>query len=85
MIYAIFKYPESGMINDPKKAKDAGLVVGKRYTLEDADVGSWITYITLSEVSGSFNSVQFEFEDEFGNEVDIYHHPDFNHDDDYHW
>ena len=76
-VYAVFKYPENGWNADIQKAKDAGLVVGKRYEMWDADVGSWNTTIYLCGVSGGFNSVQFEFEDELGKEVDIYHHPEF--------
>lgn len=76
-VYAVFKYPENGWDSDIKDAKDAGLVVGKRYEVWDVDIGSWMTYIYLSDVSGHFNSVQFEFEDELGKEVDIFHHPEF--------
>ena len=38
-VYAVFKHPENGWDSDIKKAKDAGLIIGKRYEVWDADVG----------------------------------------------
>jgi hypothetical protein len=78
-VYAVFKYPENGFNSDIQMAKDSGLVIGKRYEVWDVDIGSWHNNIYLSDVSGGFNSVQFEFEDELGKKVDIYHHTEFCH------
>ena len=75
-VYAVFKYPENGWDADIKQAKEAGLIVDKRYEVWDVDIGSWHTNVYLCDVSGVFNSVQFEFEDELGRKVDIYQRPD---------
>lgn len=77
-IYAIFKYPENGYNCDVKAAKDAGLVVGEKYELHNACVGGFHTDVYLEDVDGSFNSVQFEFVDELGNDVNIYKMPEFS-------
>ena len=76
-IYAIFEYPDNGWDYDKKTAKEAGLVVGEKYELHDASVGGWQTAIYLEGFYDVFNSVQFEFVDELGNEVDIYKIPEF--------
>ena len=76
-IYAIFEHPEAGWDADIKTAKESGLVVGEKYELYDASVGSWQTDIYLEGFYDVFNSVQFEFVDELGNEVDIYKMPEF--------
>lgn len=36
------------------------LVIGRSYTVEKVEVGSWNTEIYLTNVSGSFNSCLFE-------------------------
>ena len=42
-----------------ESAKDK-LVVGRSYQVEKIQVGSWVTEIYLTNVSGSFNSCLFE-------------------------
>lgn len=42
----------------PNAIRD-GLVVGKSYTVKSIDIQEWISYVSLQEVSGSFNTVMF--------------------------
>lgn len=59
-------------------AKNAGLQVGERYEVEDVSMGGSYTSIYLTDIDGVFNSVQFDFEDENGIEVNIYKDPRYN-------
>lgn len=77
-IYARFVAPDAGYDSDQQKVRAASLELDKRYVLDDASVGSWFTDVWLEGVSGTFNSVHFEFEDEAGNPVDIYHMPRYS-------
>ena len=76
-IYARFVEPNAGFSNDPGKVSKAGLKLGERYLLEDAEVGGWYTRVSLVGISEWFNSVHFDFEDEEGNLVDIYRMPEY--------
>lgn len=77
MLYAKFTYPDSGYYYDVEYAKKIGLKVGERYEVEDLSMGSSHTSVYLKNVKGSFNSVQFEFE-ENGEPIDIYNDPRYN-------
>ena len=48
-----------GYDSERKSAKDK-LVIGQSYQVEKIQVGSWVTEIYLTNVSGSFNSCLFE-------------------------
>ena len=48
-----------GYDSERQSAKEQ-LVVGRRYTVEKIEVGSWNTEVHLTNISGSFNSCLFE-------------------------
>ena len=77
MLYAKFMYPNNGHDCDVEYAKQMGLKVGKKYEVEDISMGQSYTSIYLKGINGSFNSVQFEFE-ESGKPIDIYRDPRYN-------
>ena len=76
-IKAIFMYPENGYEHQRIFAKKRGLIVGQSYDLEGASVGRYSSIVLLKGIDGSFNSVQFEFKDNSGNDVNIYVIPEF--------
>ena len=75
-IYATYK-GTGGYDCDREESKKAGLEVGRKYELDNASVGRWISYIYLSGVSGRFNSVMFDFTDENGEDISITSIPEF--------
>ena len=77
MLYAIFTYPNWGYECDKEYAKKVGLIEGKKYEVQDICMGGSYTSIWLKNIKGSFNSVQFEFE-ENGKPIDIYDDPRYN-------
>lgn len=77
MLYAKFMYPNYGYDGDKEYAEKMGLKVGERYEIEDISMGGFYTSIYLKDIKGSFNSVQFEFE-ENGKPIDIYDDPRYN-------
>lgn len=62
MKYAIFARPDAGYEYDKQKVKNAGLVVGKKYEIEDADIDRWCSTVKLNGYEPWFNSVHFDFE-----------------------
>ena len=77
MLYAKFMYPNCGYDGDKEYAKKMGLKVGERYKVEDISMGGSYTSIYLKDIKGSFNSVQFEFE-ENEKPIDIYRDHRYN-------
>lgn len=77
MLYAIFMYPDSGRECNIEHAKKVGLKVGERYEVEDIIMDGSSTSIFLKDIEGSFNSVQFEFEED-GESIDIFDSPKYN-------
>ena len=77
MLYAKFMYPDNGYDGDVEFAKKTGLEVGEKYEVEDLSMGGSHTSIFLKDVNCSFNSVQFEFEED-GEPIDIYNSPKYN-------
>jgi hypothetical protein len=71
-IVAIYSKPENGY------APAKGLTVGAPYVVENVEMGSWMTYITLQNVEGEFNSVQFDYYVD-GKQVNIHEFPYCNH------
>lgn len=71
-IYAVCTNLNAGYPSDQKHIKESGIKVGDKIELKDARVGGWHTNVYLVGYKGSFNSVFFDFEDEEGNEYDIY-------------
>lgn len=71
MLKAVYNYPENGYHPIDE------LEVGKEYTVEDVSMGGSYTSIYLEEVSGCFNSVNFDFFKD-GKPHDIYADPDYN-------
>ena len=72
MVYAVFNYPDNGYDFDVEFSKKSGLKVGEKYEMVDAYVGQSHSSIRLNGIEGYFNSVQFDFENEYGEIVDIY-------------
>lgn len=77
MLYARFMHPDGGWDSDIKYAKKAGLKVGERYEVEYLLMGSWHTDVYLKDIEYSFNSVQFEFEED-DTPIDIFSDPRYN-------
>lgn len=75
-IYAKLTHPENGYDSD--RARVSVLDTLGTYKLRDASVGQSHTNIYLEGFKNSFNSVQFDFYDEYGNEVNIFRMPEFN-------
>lgn len=76
MLYAVFSHPHYGRESDSRLNNRVGLVKGCRYLVERVDVGGFMSYVYLVDFPNKmFNSVCFSFEDEYGNEVDIYNNP----------
>jgi hypothetical protein len=56
----VFYYPQNGMKGDVDRAEKYQLKVGKTYTIDFVDTGSWSTDVFLKEIPNvAFNSVQF--------------------------
>lgn len=77
MLYAKFMHPDSGRECNIEHAKKVGLKVGERYEVKDIIMGGFTTSIFLKDIEGSFNSVQFEFEED-GEFIDIFDSPKYN-------
>lgn len=77
MLYAKFMHPDSGRECNKKHAEKVGLKVGERYEVEDIIMGGSSTSIFLKDIEGSFNSVQFEFE-ENNMPINIFEDPRYN-------
>ncbi len=77
MLYAKFMYPDNGHDCDVKYAIAAGLKVGEKYEVEDLSMGQSYTSISLKDIKGVFNSVQFDFYED-KQSVDIYRNPKYN-------
>jgi hypothetical protein len=60
-LYAKFVRPESGYDDDQKACRDANLVLNKAYEVRNVNMSPSITRITLENVKGVFNSVNFDF------------------------
>lgn len=78
MLYARFKYPENGSDTNKEYAKSIPLKINERYAVEDIFMGQSNTSITLMDIPGSFNSIQFEFETSNGNPIDIFKSKKYN-------
>ena len=77
MLYAKFMYPNYGYDCDKEYVKKVGLKVGERYEVEDISMGGSHTSVYLKDIKGSFNSVQFKFEED-EKSIDIYRDPRYN-------
>ena len=73
MLYARFNHPDNGWPAERGYAENAGLKVGEKYEVEFVSMGGSYTSIYLKNIDGNFNSVQFDFEEEDGTKVNIYH------------
>ena len=72
-IYAICKTLDAGYDYEKKQMSESNINIGDKIELLNAKVDSWTTDIYLKGYKDSFNSVFFDFVDESGNSVDIYH------------
>jgi hypothetical protein len=55
------------------------LLLGEYYEVSRISIGQSTTGIQLKDVSGPFNSVQFNFYDHNKDPIDIFAMPEFNH------
>ena len=78
LLYAVYTRPNAGVKSDQRSFKYARLVLGEKYEVQKVDMESWHTYIILKDYPQIFNSVNFSFEDENGNPIDIYSSPKYN-------
>lgn len=76
-LYARYLHPHNGYERDKERCKE-NLVLTERYLVTSVDMSQCITYITLSGLSGRFNSVNFEFENEDESPHNIYEDPTYN-------
>jgi hypothetical protein len=77
-VYAKYLYPENGYPADQETAKKF-LEKGKSYVVEDLSVGQSRSFVYLKDFMDEvFNSVNFDFFDEEGKEIDIYSMSEFN-------
>lgn len=67
-IIAVYTKPEN------RYAPANELTVGASYVVESVEMGAWMTYITLQNVKGEFNSVQFDYYVD-GKQVNIHESP----------
>ena len=61
---------DAGYPSDKLQVKN-NLILGNTYVIEDMHIGGWHTDVYLEGITGSFNSVFFEFYDEDGNEINF--------------
>lgn len=78
MLYARFEHPDAGWDHDRERVSSLNLEVGKRYLVEDVNMGQSYTGILLDGFCGYLNSVHFEFEEDNYTPVDIYKDPRYN-------
>lgn len=78
MLYARFEYPNNGHRHDQELVASLNLEVGKRYLVEDVQMGQTYTGILLDGFCRYLNSVHFEFEEDNYTPVDIYRDPRYN-------
>lgn len=77
MVRAILRHPNQGTEHDHETLKEAGLKEGESYAVEEIDMRRFHTYISLEGYKQSFNSVNFDFE-ENGEPLDIYSDERYN-------
>lgn len=78
MLYAICVCVNNGYPTDQETLKDNNIKIGDRFEVEDVSMGQSSTRITLKGFKNIFNSVHFRFEDEYGDEIDIFDDPRYN-------
>ncbi len=57
----VFAHPDNGYPRDIEVAAEAGLEIGRKYSVAEVDLGSCLCRLRLAGV-GWFNSVQFDAE-----------------------
>lgn len=50
---------EGGYPGQAERARER-LEVGRVYTVHEIDVENWVSYVTLAEIEGEYNTVLFE-------------------------
>ena len=78
MLYAICVCVDNGWPFDQEILKKNNIKIGDKFEVEDVSMGQSNTSITLKGFKDIFNSVHFKLEDEYGDEIDIYHDPRYN-------
>ena len=74
-IFAQLAYPLNGYDKDKEKVKG---LKADLYEVDRIDIGQSHSSFTIKGKHEMFNTVQFEFYDEHGNEADIFKMPEFN-------
>lgn len=72
-VYAIY-LDENGYDGDTIYAKNKGLIKGEKYEIEHIEIGGWVSYISIKNYEGLFNSVMFDFVNKNGDVVDVYNY-----------
>lgn len=78
MLYAICVCVDNGRPFDQEILKKNNIKIGDKFEVEDVSMGQSNTSIILKGFDNVFNSVHFRFEDEYGDEIDIYNDPRYN-------
>lgn len=78
MLYAIYVCVDNVWTIDQEILKKNNIKIGDKFEVEDVSMGQSNTSITLKGFKDVFNSVNFRFEDEYGNVVNIYDDPRYN-------
>lgn len=77
-IYAILETYNAGYESEQKRIKELNMQIGDKFIVNDIIIHSWNTDVYLNEFPGySFNSVFFDFVDEYGKEIDIFECKEF--------
>lgn len=77
MLYAKYVDPQCGFEEDKLRCRKY-LILNELYEVDEIHMGQSKTDVFLKEVPGTFNSVNFDFYDEFGKAIDIYSDSRYN-------
>lgn len=78
MLYAIYVCVDNSWTIDQEILKKNNIKIGDKFEVEDVSMGQSNTSITLKGFKDVFNSVNFRFEDESGDVINIYDNPRYN-------
>lgn len=77
-LFAVVNSLSNGHDHDREQLKELDLQLGDKLEVRTVAMGRWSTLIEMTETRAFFNSVNFRFEDELGQPVDIYQDPRYN-------
>lgn len=78
MLYAICDDLSCGFSHDQEYLIKNNFKIGDKFEVEDINMGQSYTSVFLKGYPYCFNSVNFRFEDENGNDIDIFNDPRYN-------